>query len=155
MGLPNCLLLRATPGIVGWYARRTWNNSSNWYTYQSKLLSNWYSTYRICKCGRGPRNTTWRSAGWRPTFETKLLKFGEIWGSNKSAGEDSCHLGHDVVQTDMYTFQCFGDVFCLHAQGSPRMYNDMGSIPDSSTISTWVWLTTDTELWVLQKFTMI
>jgi hypothetical protein len=30
------------------------------------LLFNFYSACIIYKCGRGPHNTSWRAAGWRP-----------------------------------------------------------------------------------------
>ena len=94
-----------------------------------------YFTYRICKCGRWPRNKSWRAAGWRPMFEAKLLKLGEMWGCSKGADECSCLQGDGVIQTNMYIFQCFGDVSCLHVQGSTRGCNNTEPIPSKYHIN--------------------
>ena len=52
---------------AGWRAAR--GRVIQWYSQRPKSLRNFCSVQTIYKCGRGPLNTAWRAAGWRPLIQ--------------------------------------------------------------------------------------
>jgi hypothetical protein len=65
-GALNFLWKRVTPVIAGWFPGRMRTHNSIWYIQPLELLCNFYSLCIIYICGRGPHNTRWRAADWKP-----------------------------------------------------------------------------------------
>lgn len=66
-GSPISLWQRATIVIGGNFTGGKCRNDRKWWTWLLNLLCNLYCIYyTIYKCSRGPHNTKWRVAGWRP-----------------------------------------------------------------------------------------
>lgn len=71
-GRPNFSWRRATNVNVGRFANRKWENYNKLNTQASKLLCNSFSIYIVYICRRGPHNTTWWAAGWRPKAQINI-----------------------------------------------------------------------------------
>ena len=54
--------------IVDWFAGRSGKTAMNGISNRLNYCANIYSVYVIYERGRGPHNTTWRTASWSPTL---------------------------------------------------------------------------------------
>jgi hypothetical protein len=84
MGVQPFFTAEGDTRYVNWFAGRTYQSNTNWYSKPPKLLWIFYSIHIIYKCVRGSHNTrtAWRASSWRPrrwTFKRILTAGNTDW----------------------------------------------------------------------------